>query len=273
MTDRIPNPQPLTYGTVQPGTLVEDGDDNVFRVEHVASWRNAVGAQYVSLTVVPLGPGAPGMWTELATIGLLLASEGMVADARARQQRSVIVSGLGLVADRVRSHVLPLPTYGTHVSLTVGSPAELGVWADAFGVEVREVVASGRVHWSVTVDLGDDDAMSLSLNVSCLSTPVEPEPVPLPEHRHVAASGGQGEGTAECACGQVFFGESGGEAVAALDQHIANPEVRFPAGTPERAAYAAELTEELGKFARGEAPYEYPVTSPAPADDTTGGDR
>ncbi len=34
-------------------------------------------------------------------------------------------------------------------------------------------------------------------------------------------------------------------------------EVRFPEGTPEYAAYRAELTEELGKFARGEEPYPY----------------
>lgn len=31
---------------------------------------------------------------------------------------------------------------------------------------------------------------------------------------------------------------------------------RFPAGTPEYAAYAAELRAELAKFANREAPYD-----------------
>lgn len=34
---------------------------------------------------------------------------------------------------------------------------------------------------------------------------------------------------------------------------------KFPKGTPEYAAYEAALKEELGKFSRGEAPYEYPT--------------
>jgi hypothetical protein len=36
------------------------------------------------------------------------------------------------------------------------------------------------------------------------------------------------------------------------------PAPRYPAGTPEYAAYAAELYEELDKWSRGEPPYEYP---------------
>lgn len=40
--------------------------------------------------------------------------------------------------------------------------------------------------------------------------------------------------------------------------------VKFPEGTPEYAAYAAELKTELDKFAKGEAPYEYDkATTPA----------
>lgn len=35
------------------------------------------------------------------------------------------------------------------------------------------------------------------------------------------------------------------------------PQPQFPIGTPEYAAYEAELKEELGKFARGEEPYPY----------------
>lgn len=33
---------------------------------------------------------------------------------------------------------------------------------------------------------------------------------------------------------------------------------RYPAGSPEYAAYAAELKQELRKFATGEEPYPYP---------------
>jgi hypothetical protein len=44
-------------------------------------------------------------------------------------------------------------------------------------------------------------------------------------HAHVAgATGGEGDNDAECACGAVFYGfDTHAEAVAALDQHIANP--------------------------------------------------
>jgi len=35
---------------------------------------------------------------------------------------------------------------------------------------------------------------------------------------------------------------------------------KYPPGTPEYEAYAAELRAELAKFASGAAPYEYPVT-------------
>lgn len=41
-------------------------------------------------------------------------------------------------------------------------------------------------------------------------------------------------------------------------------DVRFPPGTPEYAAYMAELTEELAKFSRREAPYDQePEVDPA----------
>jgi hypothetical protein len=38
---------------------------------------------------------------------------------------------------------------------------------------------------------------------------------------------------------------------------------RYPAGTPEHTAYAAELRTELTKFAAGEPPYEYEEAGPA----------
>lgn len=44
------------------------------------------------------------------------------------------------------------------------------------------------------------------------------------------------------------------------------PAVKYPKGTPEYDAYKAELTVELGKFARGEDPYpyEFDCVSPEP---------
>ncbi|MEV4846104.1 hypothetical protein AB0K20_23165 [Micromonospora matsumotoense] len=223
-TDRIPNPQPLTYGTVQPGTLIQEASA-VFRVAHTVTWRDEAGAEHASLTVVPVGQSSPDLWSERADCLLRLASEEAVAEAVARAQRAVLVSGLGLIADRVRSHVLSVSAYGARVSLRVATPVELYVWADAFGTEVREVTHEGRVHRSVSVELGDDDTASLELSVSCPSALVEPEPAPLPEHRHVAGStGSPGEWSAECACGVTFAGfDTLGEAVAVLDRHIANP--------------------------------------------------
>ena len=39
-------------------------------------------------------------------------------------------------------------------------------------------------------------------------------------------------------------------------------EPRFPEGTPEYEAYRTKLLEELGKFSRGESPYEYTPEKP-----------
>lgn len=39
-------------------------------------------------------------------------------------------------------------------------------------------------------------------------------------------------------------------------------EPKYPKGTPEYDAYAAELAVELAKFAAGEAPYTYPTSTP-----------
>lgn len=50
---------------------------------------------------------------------------------------------------------------------------------------------------------------------------------------------------------------------------------RHPEGTPEYAAYAAELKAELAKFAAGEAPYAYEHLAYNPTTDRyeTGGDE
>ncbi|MEU6387643.1 hypothetical protein ABZ847_29265 [Streptomyces bauhiniae] len=225
-TDR--SPQEKTFGELSPGALVDPGDGTVYRVNHTEMYRTATGEQRVALMVTLLGPDDPTMWKRPADGRIMLASDEMVADARARQQRSVLVSGLGLIADRVRSHVLPLPAFGARVTVAVASAVELSLWADAFGGEVRETAQAGWVFRELSVDLGDGDAMSLSLDVAC--------PATLAEHRHVAGSnGGPGACSAVCACGAAVAGfDTLGEAVAALDQHIADPE---------------------------------------PADDTTGGDR
>ncbi len=55
----------------------------------------------------------------------------------------------------------------------------------------------------------------------------------------------------------VVPGEPGSPEQAQDLQVAMGLQPRFPEGTPEYAAYRAELTEELGKFARGEEPYPY----------------
>lgn len=233
MPDQIIDRTASTYGALSVGQhILHFASPETPVVAEVAStlpFKDGNGTPVVFLTLIPVGEGEPVQVRHPAAAAVDLATDVDVAKAldHHHYRRVALRDVLRRLGDDIVANALPLPPYGLEFGGCIDTLADATAWARYLGVKVR----GGGPDSSIPVaDLAmpyEAGGVLLKVKVQAMEEmPTEPEPVVDPEPTQVDL-----------------------------------PTPRYPEGTPEYAAYAAELGTELGKFARGEEPY--PDTTPA----------